>query len=68
MLVESVAIPEAFRVCVPMLVPLSVNWILPVGVPFAEVTVVEKVTFWPEMEGLRDEVREIEVALASTTT
>ena len=50
-----------------MLVPLSVNWTLPVGVPFVEVMVAVKVTFWPVREGLGEPVRVMEVALASTT-
>ncbi len=42
-------------------VPPSAKVMEPVGVPLKEVTVAVKVTDWPKMEGLADDVNEVDV-------
>ena len=51
----------AVKVPVPRVVEPFLNVTLPVGVPPLEVTVAVKVTAWPDFDGLRDEVSEVEV-------
>ena len=58
-LVVNVATPEAFSVPVPSDVAPSKNSALPAGVPVPgefTVTVAVKVTDWPNVDGLTDEV------------
>ena len=50
---------NALSVPVPMVVPLSLNVTVPVGVPApgaTGATVAVKVTDWPDLEGLVDEI------------
>jgi hypothetical protein len=65
----NVAIPPAPTLPVPIAVPPSLNVTIPVGVPVAPpagVTVAVKVTAWPGVLGLGDDVSVVVVALATT--
>jgi hypothetical protein len=62
--VVKVAWPELLRVPVPRAVLLSMKVTLPFGVPVPGVTVLivaVKVTDWPYMDGLADDVTEVDV-------
>jgi hypothetical protein len=61
--VANVALPE-LKVAVPRVAAPSRNVTVPVGVPVAggtALTVAVKVTDWPKMDGLSDEVTVVEV-------
>lgn len=55
----NVACPLAFRVPVPRVVDPSMKVAVPVGVPTPVVTVAVKVTDWPKVDGLGEEVRDV---------
>lgn len=56
----NVALP-LLSVPVPNVVEPFLKVTVPVGVPPLEVTVAVKVTDWPEVDGLREEVSEVEL-------
>jgi hypothetical protein len=62
-LVEILAVPEAFRGNVPSVVPPKRNVTVPVGVTPAMVglTVAERVTLLPKAAGLREDVKVMSV-------
>src|SRR5688572_14756673 len=67
--VAQVATPEPLSAAVPqpvMVVPLARKLTVPAGVPELPVTVAVKVTDWPTLEGLTDDVSA--VLLAASTT
>ena len=50
------------RVAVPMLVPFTIKVTVPVGVPaVVDLTVAVRITAWPEVDGLTDEVSTVVV-------
>ena len=51
---------------VPSLVEPSLNVTVSVGVPPLDVTVAVKVTDWPDFDGFREEVTEVEVVACLT--
>jgi hypothetical protein len=57
--VPNVALP-LLSVPVPSVVEPFLKVTVPVGVPPLEVTVAVKVTDWPEVDGFREEVTEVE--------
>ena len=58
------AVPPLLRnTKLPKFTPSITNWTVPVGpLPEVGVTVAVKVTFWPEEEGLTDEVTAVVVS------
>jgi hypothetical protein len=66
LLVEKVAAPLPLRVPVPRVVLPSVKVTVPVGVPPAEETVAVKVTGWPKVEGVREELTVVLVVVLLT--
>ena len=65
-----VAEPEDIVTAVPMALPLSKNWTVPVAVPApgeTAATVAVKVTDWPKTEGFAEDVKVV-VVLALLTT
>jgi len=64
--VVKVATPEAFSVPVPNEVVPSLNVTVPLGVPPPEVTVAVNVTAPPYVDGLGNDVRDVELVAAMT--
>jgi hypothetical protein len=59
------ALPPDRATAAPKLVPSILNWTVPLGVPAAGevgLTVALKVTLWPNLDGLTDELTEVLVA------
>ena len=59
------ALPELWRVPVPIVVDPSLNVTVPVGVPEVAVTVAVKVTDCPKADGFTDEVRAVVVVVCA---